>query len=92
MTEPIVTLSHIRKSFGPKEVLKDLNFSITPGSIVGYIGPNGAGKSTTVKMMLGLLEPDDGTLELFGQPISLKIPVTNGESAMSRKVPMFSTR
>ena len=74
MTEPIVTLSHIRKSFGPKEVLKDLNFSITPGSIVGYIGPNGAGKSTTVKMMLGLLEPDDGTLELFGQPISPKDP------------------
>ena len=39
MAEPIVTLSHIQKSFGSKEVLKDLNFTITPGSIVGYIGP-----------------------------------------------------
>ena len=74
MAEPIVTLSHIQKSFGSKEVLKDLNFTITPGSIVGYIGPNGAGKSTTVKMMLGLMQPDGGTIELFGQPIKPNDP------------------
>lgn len=69
MAEPIVSLNHIVKSFGAKQVLKDLSFSITPGNIVGYIGPNGAGKSTTVKMMLGLLQPDAGTIELFGQPL-----------------------
>ena len=69
MAEPIVSLNHIVKSFGAKQVLKDLSFSITHGNIVGYIGPNGAGKSTTVKMMLGLLQPDSGSIELFGQTL-----------------------
>ncbi|WP_125706344.1 ABC transporter ATP-binding protein [Lacticaseibacillus daqingensis] len=64
-----ITLSHISKTFGTKTVLKDVTFSIEPGTIVGYIGPNGAGKSTTVKIILGLLPQSAGTIELLGQPL-----------------------
>lgn len=91
MAEPIVTLSHIQKSFGSKEVLKDLNFTITPGSIVGYIGPNGAGKSTTVKMMLGLMQPDGGTIELLVSQSNPTTRVINGGSVMCLKVPTCLT-
>lgn len=68
MTDAI-TLTHLQKSFGDKQVLKDISFSIAPGTIVGYIGPNGAGKSTTVKMILGLEQPTAGTIDVFGAPI-----------------------
>lgn len=46
--------------------LNDISFSIQPGEIVGYIGPNGAGKSTTIKVMSGILVPDEGTCEIMG--------------------------
>lgn len=51
-----------------KEVaaLKDISFAIEPGEIVGYIGPNGAGKSTTIKVMSGILVPDEGTCSIMG--------------------------
>ncbi|MGV3487532.1 MAG: ABC transporter ATP-binding protein [Tuberibacillus sp.] len=48
------------------QALNDLSFSIEPGEIVGYIGPNGAGKSTTIKIMSGIMVPDQGTCEIMG--------------------------
>lgn len=69
MAEYALSLHHLHKEFGSKLVLDDVNFDIKPGTIVGYIGPNGAGKSTTVKIVLGLLQADSGTVELFGQPV-----------------------
>lgn len=64
-----ITLEHIQKSFNGRMVLKDVSFSIEPGTIVGYIGQNGAGKSTTVKIILGLLDQDEGELWLQGKPL-----------------------
>lgn len=48
------------------EALKDVSFSIGKGEIVGYIGPNGAGKSTTIKVMSGILVPDEGSCRVMG--------------------------
>jgi ABC-2 type transport system ATP-binding protein len=48
------------------EALNDISFSINPGEIVGYIGPNGAGKSTTIKIMSGILVPDQGECKILG--------------------------
>ncbi|WML46984.1 ATP-binding cassette domain-containing protein [Neobacillus sp. PS3-34] len=48
------------------KALNDISFSIEPGEIVGYIGPNGAGKSTTIKVMSGILVPDEGTCNIMG--------------------------
>lgn len=67
--EPIITIRNLSKSFGDKEVLRDINLDIFKGEIIGYIGPNGAGKSTTVKIMLGLIEEYWGDIKVFGEDI-----------------------
>ncbi|MFV5315210.1 ABC transporter ATP-binding protein [Priestia megaterium] len=63
----LLEVRNMAKTFGQNEVLKDVSFSVPPGSIVGFIGDNGAGKSTTFKAMLGLISRDSGTVEIFGE-------------------------
>ncbi|WP_240702782.1 ABC transporter ATP-binding protein [Cohnella luojiensis] len=55
-----------RREYSEVAALNDISFSIAPGEIVGYIGPNGAGKSTTIKVMSGILVPDQGTCTIMG--------------------------
>ena len=56
----------IVKSFGDKRVLDGLSLRLRRGEIMGFLGTNGAGKTTTVKILLGFLKPDSGTVEIFG--------------------------
>jgi ABC-2 type transport system ATP-binding protein len=56
------------KSWGPIEAVRGIDISVRPGETVALLGPNGAGKSTTIDMMLGLSEPDRGTVDVFGLP------------------------
>ncbi|MBS4535135.1 ABC transporter ATP-binding protein [Clostridium sp. D2Q-14] len=67
--ESIITIRNLKKSYGTKEVLKNINLDINKGEIIGYIGPNGAGKSTTVKIMLGLIDEYQGDIKIFGKNI-----------------------
>lgn len=67
--EPIVTMNDIRFSYENKVILDDVNFELPKGKFMGLIGPNGGGKSTLIKIMLGLLKPQHGTIKLFGTPI-----------------------
>jgi ABC-2 type transport system ATP-binding protein len=54
-----------------------LSFEVVPGRVTGFVGPNGAGKSTTLRMLLGLVEPDDGSATVLGLPYaSLERPTT----------------
>ena len=55
-------INNISKSFGNKQIVRDLNLSIKRGEIVGLLGPNGAGKTTTFYMIVGLLKPDTGSI------------------------------
>lgn len=66
MTEDIVELSNLRKSFELRKVLDDLTWSIKRGGVIGLVGRNGAGKSTLLQCMLGLLEIDAGSARVFG--------------------------
>ena len=67
---PVLEIQDLRKSYVPgKPVLRGVDFSVYPGEIIGYIGANGAGKSTTIKLILGLLPIDEGSITLFGEPI-----------------------
>ncbi len=68
--DPVLAIQDLRKSYVPgKPVLRGVDFSVYPGEIIGYIGANGAGKSTTIKLILGLLPVDEGSISLFGAPI-----------------------
>ncbi len=65
----ILRTTGLTKSFGKIEAVKDLDLEIYRGEVFGFLGPNGAGKSTTVGMILGLIAPTSGSLELFGQKL-----------------------
>ncbi|MDD2397821.1 MAG: ABC transporter ATP-binding protein [Tissierellia bacterium] len=65
----VLRLEHVSKSFGSKDVLKDINFSVKSGEIIGYIGSNGAGKTTTIKLILGLIEDYEGDVFIFGEKV-----------------------
>lgn len=64
--EDAVTLIDVNKAY-KDFALKDVSFSVKKGFITGFIGPNGSGKTTTIKLMLNLLQPDSGTVRVFGQ-------------------------
>ncbi len=66
----VVEAQHLRKSFGERLLVDDLSFSLPPGGIVGIIGPNGAGKTTLFRMMLGIEQPDGGTIRV-GETVKL---------------------
>jgi ABC-2 type transport system ATP-binding protein len=69
-----IILQELSKSYGKKEAVKSLNFSVNSGEIVGFLGPNGAGKSTTIKMLTCLIRPTAGTAFVAGYDI-LKNPI-----------------
>lgn len=75
----VLQLEHVSKSFGEKIVLKDVNFTVNSGEIIGYIGSNGAGKSTTIKIILGLIDDYDGNVNIFGENIK-------GQSDYKKKI------
>jgi ABC-2 type transport system ATP-binding protein len=59
-----IEVQNLGKSYGNQKAVQELNFRIDSGEIVGFLGPNGAGKSTTLKMLLGLIKPDTGTVRI----------------------------
>lgn len=65
-------MTGVSKWFGSFQAVRDLDFDVPKGSIVGFLGPNGAGKSTSLRMALGVLSPDRGEVSLLGQPPNLE--------------------
>jgi ABC-2 type transport system ATP-binding protein len=65
---PAIAARGLTKRFGSVSAVEDLSFEVEPGRVTGFVGPNGAGKSTTLRMLLGLVEPDAGTASVLGLP------------------------
>jgi len=65
-THTIIELDRVCFSYASEEVIKDVSLEIHKGDYVGIVGPNGGGKTTLLKLMLGLLKPNDGSVKLFG--------------------------
>lgn len=63
---PAVALKGVAKRFGNIVAVDQVDLLIKPGEIFGLLGPNGSGKSTTLRMLLGLVQPDNGTVEVLG--------------------------
>ncbi|MDW8337028.1 MAG: ATP-binding cassette domain-containing protein [Tepidimonas sp.] len=69
MADALLQMEGLTKRYGARAVVEDLSFDIAPGECVGLLGPNGAGKTTTLRMALGLVTPDAGTIRIFGLPM-----------------------
>ncbi len=65
--DPIIKVSNLCKCFGQVIALDGISFSVHKGEILGLLGPNGAGKTTTIHMLLGLITPTSGTVEILGR-------------------------
>jgi zinc transport system ATP-binding protein len=65
---PVIELEGVEFGYTATPVVQDVSLRIDPGEYVGVVGPNGSGKSTLMKLMLGLLTPDEGSARLFGEP------------------------
>lgn len=65
--EPILSITGLTKEYNSLRAVDGISFTVKPGEIVGLLGPNGAGKTTTINMVLGILEPTDGSIEILGR-------------------------
>ena len=72
MSQNIIEIKNLQKSFKKQQVLKNISLSIPENCVYGLLGPNGAGKSTLLKMITGLLRPDSGQIIFQGHPWSRK--------------------
>lgn len=66
----IIEVNHLSKKFKDNYAVNDLSFTVNQGDIYGFLGQNGAGKSTTIRMLLTLIKPTEGDINLFGKKLS----------------------
>ncbi len=66
MPEPVVITNNLTRRFGDFVAVDHISFAVNAGEIVGYLGPNGSGKTTTIRMLLGLLKPSEGSASVLG--------------------------
>ncbi|WP_044566851.1 ABC transporter ATP-binding protein [Anaerococcus provencensis] len=82
-------IENLHKSFGKNTIINELSMSIPENTIFGFLGKNGAGKTTTMKMILGFLKKDEGSIEVFGEEVSFGQSKTNRFIGYLPDVPEF---
>src|SRR5687767_16018023 len=65
----IIQVSQLSKAFRTVKAVNDISFTVNKGDVYGFLGQNGAGKSTTISMLLTLIKPTHGTIEIFGKEL-----------------------
>lgn len=66
MTEPVLLVDHLSRSFGDIRAVEDVSLTVQPGQIYGLVGPDGAGKTTTLRLICGAFKPDQGSVKICG--------------------------
>ena len=89
-TESGISMQHVKKKLGKKEVLHDVTIQIPKGRIYGLLGPSGCGKSTTVKIMTGILSPDAGEIYCLGEKMP-KLSTMNKIGYMAQAAALYPT-
>ncbi len=79
MMIPVLQATNLQKRFGDFTAVDGISFSLKPGEILGLLGPNGAGKTTTIQMLLGLVTPTTGSIQMFGMDLA-----TNREAILQQ--------
>jgi ABC-2 type transport system ATP-binding protein len=67
MAEPVIRLSKVTRRFGEHVAVDALDLSVEQGTLLGFLGPNGAGKSTTIRMIMSIIYPDEGSVHVLGR-------------------------
>lgn len=70
--QPLIQVQNLTKRYGDKVAVNNVSFSVYPGEIFCFLGPNGAGKTTTIKMIVGLLQPSEGSVQVSGYDVQQK--------------------
>ncbi len=83
MATPAIEVKDLSYWYGDLQAVRNVNFEVYPGEILGFLGPNGAGKSTTIKALTGQLTPKSGAAQILGKDIGkgdpeLRKPVSDG--------------
>tara|TARA_R110002072_G_scaffold269868_2_gene429394 strand:+ start:130033 stop:130983 length:951 start_codon:yes stop_codon:yes gene_type:complete len=73
MNESVLTLTNVTKRYGDFTAVDQINLSIPQGSVYGFLGPNGAGKTTTIRMILDIIRPDEGEIQVLGRPSAMQV-------------------
>jgi ABC-2 type transport system ATP-binding protein len=87
MNEQVLQVEGLTKTFGSRKVVDDVSFDVKRGEIFGYLGPNGSGKTTTIRLALGILRPDDGSVTIMGSPPERSVLKGVGYLAEERGLP-----
>ena len=66
----VIEINGVNKKIGSKQVIQDVSLNIGRGQVFALLGPNGAGKTTLIRIILGLLKAETGTIKLFGQELT----------------------
>jgi ABC-2 type transport system ATP-binding protein len=73
MSAPVLTLKNVTKRYGEFTAVDQINISIPQGSVYGFLGPNGAGKTTTIRMILDIIRPDQGEIQVLGRRSAMQV-------------------
>jgi branched-chain amino acid transport system ATP-binding protein len=90
VSQPILAVRELSKSFGAIKAVDGVGFDVHPGEILGLIGPNGSGKSTLFNCILGQLTPDSGRVEVNGRPVSGRRPCDLNKLGVGRTFQQLS--
>ncbi len=95
MNEQALSLKDLVKDFDGKRAVDNISFTVRKGEILGLLGPNGAGKTTTIRMVMDIIAPDSGSVEIMGKPFSEKVKDRIGylpeERGLYRKLKVMDT-
>jgi ABC-2 type transport system ATP-binding protein len=90
MSAPVIVTQNLTRRFGDFVAVDHISFSVNVGEVVGYLGPNGSGKTTTIRMLLGLLRPSEGSAQVLGYDAARQAELVRAQVGyMSQKFALY---